>query len=276
MKVFRLALFGLLLVAISLESYAFEAPRDTVLINGQIISIRADVEIDTLAFQEEPKWRENADFAFISRMSYGFNNPQFEHDTFFLASSHSLLPEFGFEVNHPFSLKKSKQLNYRAGFTVGFANRFIEDDMDPNTIGFINDGLFLHQIIAVEDDLSPELDTLYAPIVYRPHVKLNLGVEWHGIMRGARGWRFGAMVEYAPIKHQLIRYEEFDSSDLTDDKYLEIDVEDTYEVEENVTSYIHARTFASWSSWNSPWFIRVSVLWSTSNLHTGITLGYIW
>ena len=41
----------------------------------------------------------------------------------------------------------------------------------------------------------------------------------------------------SPIKHQLIRYEEFDSSDLTDDKYLEIDVEDTYEVEENVTSY---------------------------------------
>ena len=100
-----------------------------------------------------------------------FNNPQFEHDTFFLASSHSLLPEFGFEVNHPFSLKKSKQLNYRAGFTVGFANRFIEDDMDPNTIGFINDGLVLPQIIAVEDDLSQARYSLH-PIVYRSHVKL--------------------------------------------------------------------------------------------------------
>ena len=259
-----------------MKSNAIVSLRDTVLINGQIISIRSDVEIDTLALQKNLKWRDHADFAFISRMSYGFNNPQFEHDTFFLASSHSLLPEFGFEVNHPFSLKKSKQLNYRAGFTVGFANRFIEDQMDPNTIGFINNGLILHQIIAVEDDLSPELDTLIAPIVYRPHVKLNLGVEWHGIMRGARGWRFGAMLEYAPIKHQLIRYEEFDSSVLVDDKYLEIEVEETYQVEENGTLSIQARAFASWSSWNSPWFLRGSVLWSTTNLHAAITLGYIW
>ncbi len=84
------------------------------------------------------------------------------------------------------------------------------------------------------------------------------------------------MIEYAPIKHQLVRYEVFDSSVLADNKYLEIDVEDTYEVKETGTSYLHARAFASWSSWNSPWFIRGSVLWSTTNFHTGITLGYIW
>ena len=39
----------------------------------------------------------------------------------------------------------------------------------------------------IPDELQPEYDTLSVPMYIKSHFKLNLGVEWHGIKRAARG-----------------------------------------------------------------------------------------
>ena len=114
---------------------SLDAPKDTVIINGQAITIRADVEIDSIALSS-PNWREHTDFAFLTRVNAGYSRPLGRQGDQYIHRSNTVYPEFGLEFNRPFSLKKSKQLNYRFGASVGFATRFESEDLEPNVVGF--------------------------------------------------------------------------------------------------------------------------------------------
>ena len=252
------------------------APKDTVIINGQVITIRADVEIDSIALSSS-NWMEDADFAFLTRVNAGYSRPLGKQGDKFIHRSNTVFPEFGLELNRPFSLKKSKQLNYRFSASVGFAKRFKSEDLEPNVVGFNfnEDNNSIEQIVIIPDDLQSEYDTLSVPIYIKPHFKLNLGIEWHGIMRAARGWRFGAMIEYTPVKDQVV---ELEMSTVTLEEYQEngnkTDPELIYNQIPVQSNFLQLKSFASWSPWNSSIFIRFSILWSPNRKEAALTLGY--
>ena len=247
-----------------------DMPCDSVLINGQAISIRADVEIDSTTI-DGSRWRDFTDFAFLFRANAQFNHPELNQGDLLVQTNNTHLPEFSFELTSPFSFKKYRQLNYRAGVTVGFSSRFIEDDLDPDLIGFNLNGRNLEQIILVKDDLNNLADTANAPFVMKPNFKINCGIEWHGVMRRARGWRVGAMVEYTPVKDQ---YVEMQVLNLPSDQWGDIESTETYEIDEAKTNFLKLRVFASWSPWNTKLFIRGSALWSPTKTEGAISLGY--
>ena len=110
----------------------------------------------------------------------------------------------------------------------------------------------------------------------KPHFKLNLGVEWHGIMRAARGWRFGAMIEYTPIKDQVVELELITVSlELYQENGDKTDPELIYNQIPGQSNYLQLKSFASWSPWNSSIFIRWSILWSPNRKETALTLDII-
>jgi len=244
--------------------------KDSVIINGSTISIRANVEVDTVAAKQQPKWSDDADFALLFKTNAIVSPPIFENEGFYTVISNTYLPELGFEFNH--TLGKSTQLNYRAGGSIGLASRFNSLKMNENAIGFHLDGRDLGQIVVVHDPLQNESDTLRVPISLMPHLKFNVGLEWHGVMRGARGWRVGAELEWTPIKDQLTKLNEVSSSNPSD--WDDINYLDTFSIEESETNYLHVKAFAQWSPWNRLWFLRGSVLWSPKKIEGGITLGY--
>ena len=276
MKASTFALILLSFLHTSKVGASLDAPKDTVIINGQAIIIRADVEIDSIALSS-PNWREHTDFAFLSRVNVGYSRPLGKQDDQFIHRSNTVFPEFGLEFNRPFSLKKSKQLNYRFGASVGFAMRFESEDLEPNIVGFNfnEENNSIEQIVIIPDDLQSEYDTLSVPLYVKPHFKLNLGVEWHGIMRAARGWRFGAMIEYTPVKDQVV---ELELSTVTLEEYQEngnkTDPELIYNQIPVQSNFLQLKSFASWSPWNSSIFIRLSMLWSSNRKEAGLTLGY--
>ena len=255
---------------------SIDTPKDTVIINGQVITIRADVEIDSIALSR-PNWREHTDFAFLTRVNAGYSRPLGKQGDQYIHRSNTIYPEFGLEFNRPFSLKKSKQLNYRFCASVGFAKRFESEDLEPNVLGFIfnEENNFIEQIIIIPDDLQSEYDTLSVPIYIKPHFKLNLGVEWHGIMRAARGWRFGAMIEYTPIKDQVV---ELELITVPFDEYQDngnaADPDLIYNQIPVQSNFLKIVSFASWSPWNSSIFIRWSMLWSPNRIEGALALGY--
>ena len=253
-----------------------DVPKDSVIINGQSITIRADVDIDSIALSI-PNWREHTDFAFLTRVNAGYSRPLGKQGNQFIHRSNTVFPEFGLEFNRPFSLKKSKQLNYRFGASVGFASRFESEDLEPNVVGFNfnEENNSIEQIVIIPDDLQSEYDTLSVPMHIKPHFKLNLGVEWHGIMRAARGWRFCAMIEYTPVKDQVV---ELELSTVTLEEYQEngnkTDPELIYNQIPVQSNFLQLKSFASWSPWNSSIFIRLSTLWSPNRKEAALTLGY--
>jgi hypothetical protein len=243
---------------------------DSVVIDGNTISIRANVEIDTISAKHPPKWADKTDFAILIKSNATVSPPVFEQQGYYTIFNNTHLPEFGFEFNHPFS--KSSQLNYRAGASLGLATRFNEMKVDPDAIGFFFENGDLSQIVVVRDDLQNESDTLRVPIYLMPHMKLNVGIEWHGVMRRARGWRVGAAVEWTPIKDQLSYLYMVNSQDPND--WDDVDYQDTYSIQDSETNSLQVKAFASWSPWNRLWFLRSSILWSPKKLEGGITLGY--
>ena len=219
MKAWKFSLIILSLLYAQKIGASLDAPKDTVIINGQAITIRADVKIDSIALSS-PNWREHTNFAFLTRVNAGYSRPLGRQGEKYVHRSNTVYPEFGLEFNRPFSLKKSKQLNYRFGASVGFAKRFEIKDLEPNVVGFnfIDSISQLEQIVIIPTELQPEYDTLSVPMCIKPHFKLSLGVEWHGIMRAARGWRFGAMIEFTPVKDQVV---ELELSTVTLEEYQE-------------------------------------------------------
>ena len=276
MKARKFVLILLLFLYAPIVGASLDAPKDTVIINGQPIIIRADVEIDSIALSS-PNWREHTDFAFLTRVNAGYSRPIGKQGDQFIHRSNTIFPEFGLEFNRPFSLKKSKQLNYRFGASVGFAKRFETEDLEPNIVGFNfnEENNSIEQIIIIPDDLQSEYDTLSVPMYIKPHFKLNLGVEWHGIMRSARGWRFGAMIEYTPVKDQVV---ELELSTVTLEEYQEngnkTDPELIYNQIPVQSNFLQLKSFASWSPWNSGIFGRFSMLWSPNRKEAALTLGY--
>ena len=285
MKPIRKVLIGMLLISASLEVGAFSlhetfaevSPRDTVLINGRVISIRADVEVDTLKQREPEMWRDNADLGMLLRVNAVVNPEEFEHAEYYVKENNTHIPELSFEVNHPVSLKKMKQFHYRLGASLGGATRLNTDLLHEDVIGFYSDGGRIDQIILISDPLQNEEDTISTarPLVgVLPQVKINVGVEWHGLMRGARGWRWGAMLEYTPIKDQHITFNKLVSTN--PEEWDDIDPDSTYTVDPTKSTYLQLKAFTSWSPWDRSWFIRGSVLWSPEKLEGAFSFGYHW
>ena len=276
MKACKFALFLSLFLYAPKVGASHDAFKDTVIINGQAITIRADVDIDSISLSS-PNWREHTDFAFLIRVNAGYSRPLGKQGDQFIHRSNTVFPEFGLEFNRPFSLKKSKQLNYRFGASVGFATRFESEELEPNVVGFNfnEENNSIEQIVIIPDDLQSEYDTLPVPMYTKPHFKLNLGVEWHGIMRAARGWRFGAMIECTPIKDQVV---EIELSTVTLAEYQEngnkTDPELIYNHIPVQSNFLQLKSFASWSPWNRSIFIRLSMLWSQNRKEAALTLGY--
>ena len=272
MKAWKFALILLSFLYAPKVGASIDAPKDTVTINGQVITIRADVEIDSMALSS-PNWREHTDFAFLTRVNAGYSRPLGKQGDQYIHRSNTNYPEFGLEFNKPFSLKKSKQLYYRFGASVGFAKRFESEDLEPNVLGFIfnEENNSIKQIVIIPDDLQSEFDTLTVPMYIKPHFKLNLGVEWHGIMRAARGWRFGAMIEYTPIKDQVV---ELELITVPFDEYQDNGPDLIYNQIPVQSNFLKIVSFASWSPWNSSIFIRWSMLWSPNRIEGALALGY--
>ena len=271
MKVFKTALLGITLCCYAQTTRASEVfHRDTVSINGQVISIRADVEIDSLLMRSG-SWVDDLDVAALFIMGTNFQTSFNEFDDNYSQSSYVRFPEIGLEINHPFFFSLSQQLNYRAGVSVGVNSTIDVGSLDNNLIGFHYNGQNINQITYISDDLGNEPDTIVLKNNLKPQVKFNLGIQWHGIMRQARGWRLGFMVEVTPVRNQLVSYNKLT---LPADQWEDIDSESTYSIDDAYSSYFHLKMFYSWSPWNSPLFLRNSWIWSPNNLQTAITLGY--
>jgi hypothetical protein len=272
MKVFKTALLGIVLCCLAQTSGASEIfHRDTVSINGQIISIRADVEIDSLLMRSG-SWIDDLDAGILLRMGTNFRPSMTESYESYFQSSYIRFPELALEFNHPFFWSKSKQINYRAGVSVGASSRFITDELEGNVIGFHVDGNDVGQIVLVPDPLQNESDTISVSKALSPQFKINAGFEWHGIMRAARGWRLGLDVVFTPLRNQYVQYNKL----LIDNPVLweGIDPSSTYSIDETQFSRFDIKFFYSWSPWNSQFFFRNSWVWSPNNLQTAFTLGY--
>ena len=272
MKVFKTAL--LFIIMCFLAQIVWASPsflKDTVSINGQIISIRADVEIDSLLMRSG-SWIDDLDIAALVRIGTNFQPSINQYDDYYSQSSYMRFPEVGVEFNHPFFFNRSQQLNYRAGVSVGASSRFKPQNLNDNTIGFFYDGKDLSQIVLVFDSLQNELDTISVPISLTPLVKFNMGIEWHGVMRAARGWRLGLMVEITPLRNQYVQYNML--TEVNPLLWDEIETSSTYSIDDSVYSIFHLKAFYSWSPWNSQFFFRNSWTWSPNNLQTAFTLGY--
>jgi len=256
-------------------SISIENPRDTVLIDGHIINITANVEVDTVWKRPEKsvfrKWLDGAEFIALSRAGLEIGGDDISGNDFYLVKNEIRFPEFSLEAAHPFG--ESFQFYYRGGVSVGLSQIFDEEKVNEKAIGFEWDGLDVLEIYTtVVDVQGNEYDTIPAPIRFSPKLKLALGVEWHGVMRAAEGWIWGTQLEWLPKKNEVARLHptpeqgEVDpvSSDLTYDFILD------------ETNALQLRTFTSWSAWNSPWFLRAEVCWAPTITTTWVALGYRW
>ena len=271
MKVFKTALLGIILSCLAQTIWATEIfHRDTVSINGQVILIRADVEIDTLLMTTD-KWIDDLEMAGLLVFGTNFQSSFNEFDDYYTQSSYVRFPEVGIEFNHPFNANKSKQFHYRAGVTVGLM-KYMEIDPIENLIGFHYDGSSINQLSYIPDSLGNEpKDTISVETPLKPLPRINLGIEWHGVMRKARGWRIGLMLELTPIQNQLVNYEK---PPLTAIEWDDVDPGSTYSIDNQSSKLCHVKMFYSWSPWNSQVFFRNSWVWSPNNLQTAFTLGY--
>ncbi|PCJ81289.1 MAG: hypothetical protein COA49_06135 [Bacteroidetes bacterium] len=257
------------------NSYASESHRDTVLVNGQILRITASVVIDTVSaeIKKTPfwNWMDDADFMAYSRVGAEIGAKQVEGNDFYRVKDNSNFGEVGFGVCHPY--KESFQLYYTGGVSLGIGKKFYENEVDLNAIGFNWTDGELIQIITVLDPLQNELDTLSAPIHNRPLFKLSLGSEWHGVMRGARGWVWGGQIEWFPLKSErAFLYRAPDNPNAWDNVLWD----STFDLVKDETNSFQFRAYTSWSPWNFSWFIKAEICWSPNVTSSAVSLGYIW
>lgn len=254
---------------------SFENPRDTVLIDGHIVNITANVEIDTVWKRPEKsvfrKWLDGAEFIALGRAGAEIGGDDASGNNFYVVKNEIRFPEFSLEAAHPFG--ESFQLYYRGGVSVGLSQIFDEEEVKESAIGFEWDGLDVLEIYTtVVDVQGNEYDTISAPITFRPKLKLSLGVEWHGVMRSAEGWIWGAQLEWLPKKNEFTKLYPTPAPGESDPVSSDL----TYEIIPHKTNALQIRTFTSWSAWNSPWFLRAEVCWAPTRTTTWVALGVRW
>ena len=266
-------------VIATIDVYSYEdvtLHKDTITVNGRVLKIRSEVEIDTMKINPEPKWIDDAELMGLIRFNAGIGMLPTEGVSgglnFYRVMNNNHLPEVSFELSHP--TRFSNQLYYKFGSSIGLATIFDENQLDENAIGFNWDNGDVVQILIVPDPLSHESDTLSVPIYLKPQIKLSLGCEWHGVMRRARGWVVGGAVEWTLVKDKITRLYEVSKED--PDDWPSIDLSSIYDVEHEATNYVQLRLFAGWSPWNMPWFLRAEMCLSPDKLESGISLGYRW
>ena len=266
-------------VIATIDVYSYEdvtLHKDTITVNGRVLKIRSEVEIDTMKINPEPKWIDDAELMGLIRFNAGIGMLPTEGVSgglnFYRVMNNNHLPEVSFELSHP--TRFSNQLYYKFGSSIGLATIFDENQLDENAIGFNWDNGDVVQILIVPDPLSHESDTLSVPIYLKPQIKLSLGCEWHGVMRRARGWVVGGAVEWTLVKDKITRLYEVSEED--PDDWPSIDLSSIYDVEHEATNYVQLRLFAGWSPWNMPWFLRAEMCLSPDKLESGISLGYRW
>ena len=263
----------------SMDVYSYEnltLNKDTITVNGTVLKIKSEVEIDTVKINPAPKWIDDAEIVGLIRFNAGIGmlpkDGVVNDIDFRRVMNNNHLPELSFELSHPTSF--SNQLYYKFGSSIGLATFFDETQLNENAIGFYWDNGGVVQILIVPDPLGNESDTTSVPIYLKPQIKLSLGCEWHGVMRRARGWIVGGAVEWTTVKDKVTRL--FEVSSEEPDDWTAIEVSSIYDVEPEATNYVQLRLFAGWSPWNMPWFLRAEMCLSPDKLESGISLGYRW
>ena len=254
---------------------SFENPRDTVLIDGHIVNITANVEVDTVWRRPEKsvfrKWLDGAEFIALARAGAEIGGDDASENDFYVVKNEIRFPEFSLEAAHPFG--ESFQWYYRGGVSVGMSQIFDEEEVKESAIGFEWDGFDVLEIYTTDlDVLGNEYDTTAAPITFRPKLKLSLGVEWHGVMRSAEGWIWGAQLEWLPKKNEFTKL--YPTPEPGESDPVSSDL--TYDIIPHKTNALQIRTFTSWSAWNSPWFLRAELCWAPTRTTTWVALGVRW
>ena len=250
--------------------------KDTVLINGRILSIKSSVQVDTLSPQPERtpfrKWLNDAQFYSAIRMGEEIGGEPEIGDGFFRVLEKTTFPEISVEVTHP--VKESFQLFYKTGANLSLVNLLNYNKLDNDVIGFNwDESDDLLQIISFEDPLLNESDTLQVPLRNAVNMSVIAGLEWRGVMRGARGWVWGGQIEWSPFKPKRAHLLE-PPSDPAD--WEEVPIESTYEVKPGETNAIKFRAYTSWSPWRTPLFLRAEVLISIDSASACLGVGYLW
>ena len=250
--------------------------KDTVLINGRILSIKSSVQVDTLSPQPERtpfrKWLNDAQFYSAIRMGEEICGEPEIGDGFFRVLEKTTFPEISVEVTHP--VNESFQLFYKTGANVSLVNLLNYNKLDEDVIGFNwDESDDLLQIISFEDPLLNESDTLQVPLRNAVNMSVIAGLEWRGVMRGARGWVWGGQIEWSPFKPKRAHLLE-PPSDPAD--WEEVPMESTYEIKPGETNAIKFRAYTSWSPWRTPLFLRAEVLISKDSAGACLGIGYLW
>jgi hypothetical protein len=250
--------------------------KDTVLINGRILSIKSSVQVDTLSPQPERtpfrKWLNDAQFYSAIRMGEEIGGEPEIGDGFFRVLEKTTFPEISVEVTHP--VNESFQLFYKTGANVSLVNLLNYNKLDEDVIGFNwDESDDLLQIISFEDPLLNESDTLQVPLRNAVNMSVIAGLEWRGVMRGARGWVWGGQIEWSPFKPKRAHLLE-PPSDPAD--WEEVPMESTYEIKPGETNAIKFRAYTSWSPWRTPLFLRAEVLISIDSASACLGIGYLW
>jgi hypothetical protein len=245
------------------------------LIDGHIINITANVEVDTVWKRPEKsvfrKWLDGAEFIALARAGAEIGGDDASGNDFYVVKNEIRFPEFSLEAAHPFG--DSFQWYYRGGVSMGLSQIFDEESVNESAIGFEWDGLDVLEVYTTDVDvLGNEYDTIPAPIAFSPKLKLALGVEWHGVMRAAEGWIWGAQLEWLPKKNEFTKL--YPTPEPGESDPISSDL--TYEIIPHKTNTLQLRTFTSWSAWNSPWFLRAEVCWAPTRTTTWVALGVRW
>jgi len=250
--------------------------KDTVLINGRILSIKSSVKVDTLSPQPERtpfrNWLNEAQFYSAIRMGEEIGGEPEIGDGFFRVLEKTSLPEISVEVTHP--VNESFQLFYKTGVNASLVKLLNYKKLDNDVIGFnwdVSDDLL--QIVSFEDPLLNESDTLEVPIRNAVNMSLVAGLEWRGVMRSARGWLWGGQIEWSPFKPKRAHLFE-PPTDPTD--WENVLVESTYLIKPGETNSIKFRAYTSWSPWRSSLFLRAEVLVSKDSASACVGVGYLW
>ena len=254
---------------------SFENPGDTVLIDGHIINITANVEVDTVWKRPEKstfrKWLNGAEFIALGRAGAEIGGDDASGNDFYVVKNEIRFPEFSLEAAHPFG--DSFQWYYRGGVSLGLSQIFDKERVNESAIGFEwDDDDVLEIYTTVEDAQGNEYDTIPAPIRFIPKLKLAWGVEWHGVMRAAEGWVWGAQLEWFPKKNVVAKLYPTPGPGESDPASSDL----TYDIILHETNALQLRTFTSWSAWNSPWFLRAEVCWAPTRTTTWVALGVRW
>jgi hypothetical protein len=250
--------------------------KDTVLINGRILSIKSSVQVDTLLPQPERtpfrNWLNEAQFYSAIRLVEEIGGEPEIGDGFFRVLEKTTFPQFSVEVTHP--VKESFQLFYKTGVNMSLVNLLNYKKLDDDVIGFNwDDSDDLLQIVSFEDPLLNESDTLQVPLRNTLNMSIVAGLEWRGVMRSARGWVWGGQIEWSPFKPKRAHLLQPPAAPADWEDVL---IESTYVMKPDETNAIKFRAYTSWSPWRTSLFVRAEVVISKESASACMGVGYLW